>query len=136
MSEKNVEIVREAMALIRQAGSGEPESRLLELLAPDMTLDMSRRRFNPDIYEGHAGLRRFRAERDDIWEEFLVTPERMIGAGDKVLVIESLEGRGKGSGVEIRARSHSVWTVREGRIVHMATYYDLHDARTAAGLEE
>jgi hypothetical protein len=77
----NVEIVREAMALIRRTGTGQPEARLWELLSPDVTLDMSRRTFNPDVYEGHEGLRRFRRERDEVWEEFLVTPERMIDAG-------------------------------------------------------
>jgi len=131
-----VEIVREAMALIRRTGTGEPEPRLWELLSPDMTLDMSRRTFNPDVYEGHEGLRRFRRERDEVWEEFLVTPERMIDAGENVVVIESLRGRGRGSGVETRSRSASVWTVHDGQILAMATYHDPREAFKAAGLEQ
>src|SRR6202040_3832294 len=65
MSQETVQIVREAMALIRRAGAGEPEPRLFELLAPDMTLDMSRRTFNPEVYKGHDGLSRFKRERDE-----------------------------------------------------------------------
>ncbi len=133
---QNMEIVREAMALIRRTGTGEPEPRLYELLSPAMTLDMSRRTFNPDVYEGYEGLRRFRRERDEVWEEFVVTPERMIDAGEKVVVIESLGGSGRGSGVETRSRSASVWTVRDGRVIAMATYYDPREALKAAGLED
>ncbi len=134
MSQTTVQIVQEAMALIRVTGAGEPGPRLFELLAPDMTLDMSRRTFNPEVYQGHAGLRRFRRERDEVWEEFLVTPERFIDAGEKVIVIEALSGRGRGSGVETKSRSASVWTVQGGQVTHMATYRDPRDALAAAGL--
>jgi ketosteroid isomerase-like protein len=136
MSQENVQIVREVLALVRRMGTNEPEPRLFDLLAPDMRLDMSRRTFNPDVYEGHDGLRRFRREMDDVWDEFVVTPERMIDAGESVVVFESLQGRGRGSGVEARSRSASVWTVRDGKVIHMATYYDPQDALKAVGLEE
>ncbi len=132
---QNVEIVREAMALVRRTGTGEPEPRLFELLAPEVKLDMSRRTFNPDVYEGHDGLRRFKRETDEVWEEFLVTPERMVDAGESVVVIESLRGRGRGSGVETRSRSASVWTMRDGQVIHMATYRDPQEALDAVGLE-
>jgi ketosteroid isomerase-like protein len=130
---QNVEIVREVMALVRRTGTGEPEPRLFELLAPEVKLDMSRRTFNPDVYEGHDGLRRFKRERDEVWEEFLVTPERMVDAGESVVVIESLRGRGRGSGVETRSRSASVWTMRDGQVIHMATYRDPQEALDAVG---
>ncbi len=136
MSQENVEIVREVMALVRRTGTGKPERRLFELLAPDMTLDMSRRTFNPEVYKGHDALRRFRRERDEVWEEFLVTPERLIDAGESVVVIESLRGRGRGSGVETRSRSASVWTLRDGQVIHMATYHEPREALEAVGLSE
>jgi hypothetical protein len=34
------------------------------------------------IHEGHAELRRFRRERDEAWNEFSPTPERIIDAGE------------------------------------------------------
>jgi ketosteroid isomerase-like protein len=135
VSEENVKVVREAMALIRRTGTREAEPRLYEMLSPDMTLDMSRRTFNPDVYEGHQGLRRFKRERDEVWEEFLVTPERIIDTGESVVVIESLRGRGRGSDVETRSRSASVWTVRDGQVIAMATYHAPREALEAAGLE-
>jgi ketosteroid isomerase-like protein len=136
MSEGNVEIVCEAMALVRRAGTGEPEPRLFELLAPEMKLDMSRRTFNPDVYEGHDGLRRFKRERDEVWEEWLITTERMVDAGESVVVIESFRAQGRGSGVEINGRSATVWTVRDGHVVHMVMYRDPREALKAVGLGE
>jgi ketosteroid isomerase-like protein len=136
MSHQTAEIVREVMALIRRAGAGEPEPRLWELFAPEMKLDMSRRTFNPEVYEGHAGLRRFRREMDEVWEEFVVTPEQMIDAGEKVVVFEALSARGRGSGVETRSRSTSVWTVRDGQVIDMAVYYDPREALREAGLSD
>ncbi len=136
MSEENVEIVREVMALIRRAGTGEPAQRLFELFSPDIRLDFSGRRVNPDVYEGYEGLRRFRQERDEVWEEFLVTPEQFLDAGEKVVVMESIRGRGRGSGVEITSRSTSVWTVSDGRVVHVTWEYDRAEALRAAGLAQ
>jgi ketosteroid isomerase-like protein len=133
VSQENVEIVSEVMALVRRTGPGEPEPRLFELLSPEMNLDMSRRTFNPEVYEGHDGLRRFRREMDEVWEEFLITPEQMIDAGETVVVIESLRSRGRGSGVETRSRSASVWTVRDGQVIKMAMYRDPQEALKAVG---
>src|SRR5271170_3559347 len=98
------------MALVMRTGTGEPEPRLFELMTPEMKLDMSQRTFNPDVYEGHDGLRRFKRERDEVWEEWLVTPEPMVDAGESVVVIESFRAQGSGSGVEIKGRSACVWT--------------------------
>ena len=96
MSRENVEIVREVMALVRRAGKGAPDPRLFELFLPEIKLDFSRRRVDPDVYEGHAGLLRFQQERDAVWEEFLVTPEQLLDAGDAVVVIESLPSSWEG----------------------------------------
>jgi ketosteroid isomerase-like protein len=134
MSEENVEIVREVLALIRRAGTGEPEPRLFELFSTAITLDFSRRAVNPDVYEGYGGLRRFRQDRDEVWEEFLVTPEQFVDAGDAVVVVESIRARGRGSGVEVTIRSTSVWTVRDGRVIHVGWYYDQRAALRAAGI--
>jgi ketosteroid isomerase-like protein len=127
--------VREVIDVVNRTGSNEPPQRLLDLFAADVKIDMSQRKFNPDIYIGHDGLRRFQRERDEVWEAFWVTPERFIDAGDKVLVLESLRARGKGSGVETtKAKSASVWTLRDGQVVHMAPYWDRDLAFKAAGL--
>ena len=138
MSRENVEIVREVMDLMNlsRASSGEEDPRLIELFAPDVRIDMSRRVFNPDAYEGHAGLLRLTREVREVWEWFWVTPERFIDADERVVVIETRLGRGRQSGVEVEDRAAVIWTVREGQVVRMETDLDPKEALKAVGLAE
>ncbi len=138
MSQENVEIVRDVMELMNSAPSGGPaEARaLLDRFAPDVRIDMSRRVFNPDVYEGHDGLRRLGKEVGQVWEEFRIEPERFVDAGDRVIVIEVRRGRGSGSGVEVEQRSGVIWTLRDGKVVAMETDLDPEEALEAAGEQE
>jgi ketosteroid isomerase-like protein len=137
MSDENVQVVREVMDLLDRAGmGGEPPPRLTALFASDVRIDMSRRVFNPDVYEGYAGLRRLGHEIADVWDEFRLTPERFIDAGDRVVVIETRRGRGRGSGVEVEHRSAVIWTVRDGQVIRMETDLDPEQALEAVGLRE
>jgi uncharacterized protein len=138
MSEENVEIVREVMELMNRAASGgtADAEALLDRFAADVRIDMSRRVFNPDVYEGHDGLRRLGAEVQEVWEEFRIEPEQFVDAGDRVIVIEVRRGRGSGSGVEVEQRSGVIWTLREGKVVGMETDLDPKEALEAAGESE
>jgi ketosteroid isomerase-like protein len=142
MSQANVEIVREVMALVDRVRNREQSlslddltERLTVLVASDAQIDMSQRVLNPDVYRGQPGLRRLLEEIREVWDEFRVTPERLVDAGESVVVIESLRGRGRGSGVETRSRPASVWSVRDGQVINMATHHDPTEAFEAAGLE-
>jgi ketosteroid isomerase-like protein len=137
-----VEVVREVMVLLalardpERADRGHTRRRLFALFAPDVHIDMSRRVFNPDTYDGHAGLRRLGREVRAVWDEFTIEPERFASAADRVVVIEKRRGRGRGSGVEVEQRSGVIWTVREGKIVRMETDLDPDDALKAVGLAD
>jgi len=100
MSQENVEIVREVMELFNDPNPAAVE-RLRELIAEDVHIDMSRRVFNPDTYDGHEGLIRLGRETQAVWDTFTLTPEQFIDAGDRVVVIETRRGRGRGSGTEV-----------------------------------
>lgn len=128
----NVEIVREVMELASR--DGEPAPRLGELLAADLQIDMSRRILNPAIYEGPDALARLRREREEVWEGFSVSPERMIEVGERVVAIITLRGRGRGSGVETESRGAMVWTVRDQRVVRVVVYPDAEEALESVGL--
>src|ERR1043166_4689173 len=141
MSQENVAIVREVMQLLgvaRDPASAlrDHTQRLLELFAPDVPLDMSRRVFNPATYDGHEGLRQLGREVSAVWEEFTITPERVVSAGDHVVVVETRRGRGRGSGLEVEQRACAVWTLRDGKVVKMQTDMDMDEALKAVGLEE
>jgi ketosteroid isomerase-like protein len=136
MSQANVELVRTVMHLMDLAERGERNPRLIDYFAPDVEIDMSRRTFNPDVYMGHAGLRRLSREVRDVWEVFVITPERFIDAGDRVVVVETRRGRGRGSGLEVEDRSAVIWTIREGQVIRMETDLQPHEALDAVGLSE
>ena len=137
MSAENVEIVRELMAVRERARvSGEPPTRT-NLLAPDFEIDMSRRVFNPDVYRGIDGLARLDDEIRDVWEELRVVPEQFIDAGDRVVVMEKIGGRGRRSGVEVETRTYAtIWTLRDGQVTRVQVGVDPNEALKAVGLEE
>jgi len=128
VSQENVEIVREVMALMNEPRGPVRNRELLSRFAPDVVIDMTRRVFNPDIYEGHAGLRRLGEDVAAVWSDFRIEPERVFDAGHRVVVIETRRGRGVGSDVEVNQRSAVIWTIRDGRITRMETDLDPNEA--------
>jgi ketosteroid isomerase-like protein len=136
MSQENVEIVRELMALWERAReSGEPPPHT-NLLAPDFEIDMSRRVFNPAVYRGIDGLARLNEEIRDVWEEFRNVSEQFIDAGDRVVVIVTSHARGRGSGVEVTRTYATIWTLRDGQGTRLEVGLDTDEALKAVGLEE
>jgi ketosteroid isomerase-like protein len=136
VSLQNVEIVRKVMALLSERPGPRRNREVIAYFAPDVVIDMSRRVFNPDVYEGHAGLRRLGEDVAAIWSDFHIEPERMIEAGDQVVVNELRRGRGAGSDVRVEQRTWAIWTLRDGRVVHAETDLAPEEALKAAGLEE
>jgi ketosteroid isomerase-like protein len=136
MSQENVQLVREVMTLMSEGPGPKRDRDVLACFAPDVVIDMSRRVFNPYVYEGHAGLLRLAEDVASVWSEFHTEPERMIDAGDRVVVIEIRRGRGVGSDVEVQQRAAGIWTVRDGLIVRAETDLAPEEALKAVGLEE
>jgi ketosteroid isomerase-like protein len=128
MSQENVEVVRQAYeAYVRGDLSG-----ALESYDDDVV-------FNPNeepAMRGRAAVLAYLERWEEPWEEYVVEAEGFIDAGDRVVVTVHFKGRGKGSGVEIDARSHHVHALRDGRIVRMDEYTDRAEALEAAGLSE
>src|SRR5437899_4218023 len=127
MSHENVQLVREVMSLVEDARNGdlnhldEQVARLQDLVTDDAEIDMSTRVFNPQVYRGLDGMRRLLGEVREVWEEWHVIPERFLDAGDRVVVIETVHARGRGSGVELESRTAAVWTLRRGRVTSVRT---------------
>jgi ketosteroid isomerase-like protein len=128
MSQENVEIVKRAYdAYIRRDLDGS-----LENYDADVT-------FNPNeepAVRGHVAVRAHLERWEEPWEKYEVEVEELIDAGEQVVVTVRFKGRGKGSGVEIEARSHQVFALRDGKIVRMDEYTHRDDALEAAGLRQ
>jgi ketosteroid isomerase-like protein len=137
VSQTNEEIVRRATEILSEAyTSGEAPDELLALCAPDFQLDASRRVFNPATYDGHAGLRSAIRETWEAWEDFREENERLIGVGNKVLSLQTIAGRGRASGAEVRAPGALIWTLRDGLVTRVETFPDRTEALKAVGLSE
>jgi ketosteroid isomerase-like protein len=69
------------------------------------------------------------------WEDFRAAPGEFFEAGDRVVVVTHVRGRGRGSGIETRAETATVWTIRDRKVVHLALYWDVAKAFDVAGLD-
>src|SRR5438128_8854460 len=99
-------------------------------------LDMSDRIFNPAVYEGHDGIRRFYSEVRDVWESYVWEPEELIEAGPNVVALLRSTARGRGSGVEVERETAMVWSVREGRATALRFFRERDEALKAPPLHE
>jgi ketosteroid isomerase-like protein len=135
VSEDSVAIVRRALRLLGESHEqGELSEGLLALCAPDVRIDASRRVFNPEVYDGVAGVCRAIRDITDAWESFHERHDRIIDAGERVLVIQTITGRGRASGVPVEQRGALIWTVRDGLIRLIEVFLDPDEALAAVGL--
>ena len=85
-------------------------------------------------YHGKAGLAAAWRDFLSAWDDFRVETERVVpGAEDVYALLIRLEGRGKGSGVDIDAKVANVVNMRDGRIVRLEMFWDRDAALAAAG---
>ena len=132
MPSENAEVVRRAHEALN---SGDMDA-LVALCDKEFGLDMSDRVFNPAVYEGHDGIRRFYSEVRDVWESYVWEPEQLIEAGPDVVALLVSTGRGRGSGVEVERETAIVWSVREGRATRMRFFRHRDEALKALGLDD
>ena len=111
MSQENVKIVRaayEVWDLLRwnlESSNPGDEEKALALIHPEIVVDATRNVFNPATYAGMEGLRRMQADTNEVWEEVRTEGLEFFDAGDRVVVIGRLVGKGKGAA--LRSNSFS-----------------------------
>jgi ketosteroid isomerase-like protein len=133
MSQDNVELVRRFYEFWPDR-----DFDLIEpFVDPDAVIDVSRNIFNPGTHRGIEGLRRFLAQIDEVWEDFQITPEELIGGGDTVVVAHRISGKGRGSGVHAEVVRFGVIQFRDGKVLRFTGGFDdRDDALRAAGLSD
>jgi uncharacterized protein len=134
MSRENVEILRKLFA----AWNAGDRAQVLELVDPGIVIDATRRVFNPTTYEGMEGVQRMLSDLDDVWDRFHADPSmEFIDAGERVVVVGRMRGKGKASGAEVDQSYAGIWTIRGGRVIRWELgYEDRRVALDAAGLRE
>jgi ketosteroid isomerase-like protein len=76
------------------------------------------------------------AEIPEAWGSLRIEVEELREAGERVVSINTVIGKGRSSGVEVRWPSAHMWTLRDGLVAGLRMYRDPADALEAAGLSE
>jgi ketosteroid isomerase-like protein len=134
MSERNVDSVRRAYA---EWARGNMRGGV-ELFDPDVVFES----FMPDAKErivanGPAEVEAFMRDFLDQWRDYSLVGEEFEAVGeDKVLVRSRQAAAGRQSGVEVELTLYSVWTFRDGRVVHLVFDRDREKALEAPRASE
>jgi uncharacterized protein len=132
MSQENVELVRRIYASWAP-GSSPAESNLLH---PDIEWVNPSDALEPGTRTGIEAFTYITEGLDDTIGAFRMDLERLIDAGDRVVVIATMRGHGSASGVQIERRLGSVWTIHAGKAVRFQWFQDPAEALEAVGLRE
>jgi ketosteroid isomerase-like protein len=106
-------------------------------LSPDFELRPPPVLPDPGVYRGPEGFKRFLQTWIESFDDFRIEIEEVIDAGDNVVVMAAVRGRGKDSGAEVRSPSFPhVWTLQGDEITSMHALQNRAAAVAALGLEE
>lgn len=129
MSAANVRVIKE---LLRRFNSGDYVGAF-ELIDPATEWHDPAGIPGGGVHIGHDGVRRWFARWLDAWEEFTAEPQKIIDAGDQVIVVERMTGTGRQSGLEVDQLVVASYTVRDGKVVKRLDYPSEEEALAAAG---
>jgi ketosteroid isomerase-like protein len=130
MSLDNVEVVRHIYGAWEKEGTPVASGLLdpeIEWVNPPDAVERGAR-------QGVAAFGAAAAAVSDMFEDVGVDIDEMLDAGDRVVVLATLHGRGRGSGAEIERRQGYIWTVRDGRATRFEWFNSPDEALRAAGL--
>jgi ketosteroid isomerase-like protein len=87
------------------------------------------------VYLGREGVREFWRDFAETWESVTNDVEDLRAQGDRVVALFTIQARGR-DGIEVRRRSATVFTVRNGLAFRMTTYASWEEALQAAGMDQ
>jgi ketosteroid isomerase-like protein len=134
MSQENVELVKR----FEDGWAAGDLDAALECVHTEMVFDWSDS-IGPfaGIYRGQDGMVRFWKELREAFEQFRPEALEFIEIGsERVITLDVVRGRGKGSGVEIEAQGAMLWSFRDGKIAHAKMFQTKEEALQAASLAD
>jgi ketosteroid isomerase-like protein len=128
MAEPKVELVRELLERV----NGDDPGSIYELLSEDFVAEIPPSlSAEPDVYEGHAGVRRYMEAFQGLLDDVRFEPLEFHVEGEQVIVDMVLKGRGAASGIVVEQRSAIVHWIAGGKVTRMDPYPDVEAARAA-----
>jgi ketosteroid isomerase-like protein len=131
ISEDNVEIVRR----FYKCWTDQDFDGVLACADPAVCFDWSESR-SPyrGVYTGHEGVMEFRKELEEAFDDFSVEAIDTIELdSERLVTVTAVRGRGRESGILLRADGAMLWRLREGRILGGKLFQNKDEALEAAG---
>jgi ketosteroid isomerase-like protein len=133
MSEANAQVARASFHAI----CSRDIDGLLELYDPEIEfLPLTGTRVESGGYIGHAGVRDYFHEANEVWEEMQPHADDIRTVGDDVVILGGCAVRGRGSGARSDNPMAWVLTMRDGKVVRHRGFATREEALEAAGLSE
>jgi ketosteroid isomerase-like protein len=134
MSREDVEVVRRSLEAFERDGL----EGLLRHLDPEIEWTTTGRTsigsyIHRATYRGHEGMRRYFGLLLDEFEDVRIEPVEFIDAGEQVIVIIRISGRGKRSGAPVELTLVSVGSVRNGKTIQVRNYPSREEALERPG---
>ncbi len=134
MSRENVEVVRQ---FLEQLWDRRDMDAALAHVDSDIELDWSRSRapYAGTVRGREAARRWFETVWEEAFSDQVVERRELIDLPPNAVAAEQvIRATGRASGIEARATGTTVWTVRDGKVVHGRLYQTKAEALEAAGL--
>ena len=88
------------------------------------------------VRRGVSEIRRDYESVEETWDEHRIEIEKLVDAGDQVVILQREYQRGRSSGAEVVIDAAVIVDLRNGRIVRVQGYMDRAEALEAAGRRE
>ena len=125
----NLEVVREGYARFNRGDI----DWVIEHLDPKIVWEDAKRMPDARVYRGREEVERFLRSFGRHWERIRFELDEVSEAASSVLAFVRLVGVGRESGAEVNARLVHVWDMRDGKGLHIRTFFDRDEAQLALG---
>jgi ketosteroid isomerase-like protein len=134
VSRENVDFARRAWdAFDRAFKAGKVGPFLREFTSPDFEYKPME---EAEVIRGYDAYLDYLGRWVEVWDDLSWEVEELLDAGDRVVSVMRMSGRGKETGLGLQMRYFAVSTVQGGKLVRMVEYLDRDEAFEAAGLRE
>jgi ketosteroid isomerase-like protein len=86
------------------------------------------------VFHGRAGLKRWIAVTQEIWDDWQLRAEKFIVVGDQVVVLVRVIAQGKGSGVRLDRKTAHIWDIANDRVTRCEVFLDRAEGLRKVGL--
>jgi len=136
MSQENVEVIHEMFAIFNKRGVRAATDALGHLLSPDFGLEEAAELPDPGTYAGKEAFIANLAKLEESFEELRLEPLEVADLGEKVVVVVSMSGRGRGSSAPVEMTFAQLWSLRDGKAVSLRDYATKAEALEAVELSQ